>query len=208
MPSDQPPYDLTGLVLAGGRSRRMGRSKAGLLVGDQALVDRVLGPLGRLCREVIIITRDITEFLEYRQMVVQDLVPGQGPLGGLATGLFYARFPWSLTLACDLPFLKPEILDLIARKTLGTGGGPRAVVPRTTLGWEPLVAAYSRACLTPVLRLLDQGERALDKLSLSGVRWQSIPEHELRAVDPDLDSFTNLNTPEELERARIRLTPK
>ena len=198
----RPPYDITGLILAGGRSRRMGRDKTELTLGGRTLTEITIEHLKPFCRELIVVTRRPTDFLDHDCKIVRDLDPGQGPLGGLITGLFYAHYKWCLTLGCDLPFLKPAVLELIADKTLTAKAGARALVPRTSDGWQPLVAAYARECLKPARRFLEGGERKLDRLAQGGVVWEAIAEEEIRALDPDLSSFINLNTPEELAKAR------
>ena len=193
---------LTGLVLAGGESRRMGRPKAGLEIGGRPLVGRVLESLRPFCSDLIIVARRPSGFLDWGVRVVRDLVVGQGPLGGLVTGLFYARTPWSLVAACDIPFLKPEVVELLVEAIQGQGAGPRAVVPRTPGGWQPLAAAYSRDCQAPARRLLEAGGRKVDDLRNWGVVWQDLPEKTIRTRDPELVSFFNINTPSELSEAR------
>jgi len=180
----------------------MGRPKAGLELGGESLLSRVLKRLTPVCREVILVTRRPSEFLDFNLKIVRDLVPGQGPLGGLATGLFYAHHPWVLTLACDLPFVSTPLLAGLAQEALAAPRGPRAIVPRTQLGWQPLCAVYSRACLPPARRLLAQGRRKVDDLIKNGVSWQAVTEERLRGLDPDLVSFININTPKDLEQAR------
>jgi len=180
----------------------MGRPKAGLELGGKPLVHHVLETASSICREIILVTGRITELLDFRHKIVRDLVPGQGPLGGLASGLFYARYPLALTLACDLPFLQASLLALLAREASNAPSGPLAVVPRTSSGWEPLVAVYSKDCLPIIQKLLADGRRKVEDLRIPAVRWREIPENDLRAVDPDLSSFINVNTPGDLERVR------
>lgn len=199
------PYEATGVVLAGGDSRRMGRPKAGLDVGGESLVGRVVRILQTLCAEVLIVTKSPLDFLEFNTKIVRDLIPGQGPLGGLATGLFYSRRPWVLTLACDLPCLKSDLLVLLLETARAAPAGPRVIVPRTKDGWQPLVAVYSPLCLKPIRRYLQSGGRKVDEIRRHGVIWHEVGEDQLRAVDPDLESFTNINTPEELELVRSHL---
>jgi molybdopterin-guanine dinucleotide biosynthesis protein A len=198
-------YPITGVILAGGQSRRMGRSKAFLEIGGVSLLQRVTNHVAAVCREVILVTRDPVELADMNHRIVKDLVPGQGPLGGVATGLFYARFPWCLITACDLPFLKQAFLERLASLTKDVPRGPRALVPQTPDGWQPLVAVYHRDCQKPAQRLLSQGERKLDDLRDHGVIWQSIPADDFRDVDPNLETFINVNTPDELELARTKI---
>ncbi|MFH1138369.1 MAG: molybdenum cofactor guanylyltransferase [Pseudomonadota bacterium] len=196
---------LTGLVLAGGLSRRMGRPKACLDLGGRTLAGWVVDAMSEVCREVVIVTARPVDFLEFKEKVVRDLIPGQGPLGGLATGFFYSSTPWVLAAACDIPFLKADVLRIIGQKALSARGGPRALAPRTKDGWQPLVAAYSRECLGSVRKILAAGGHKVDDLRFHGVAWESVDAELFRAVDPDLISFLNINTPEDLEIARARL---
>ena len=198
-------HPITGVILAGGQSKRMGRTKATLEIGGISLLQRVANHVASICREVIIVTRDPAALADMDYRIVKDLIPGQGPLGGVATGLFYARFPWCLLTACDLPFLRREFLERLAVLTRDAPRGPRALVPQTPDGWQPLVAAYHKECLKPAQRLLAQGERKLDDLRDHGVIWQSIPADSFRDVDPHLETFINVNTPDELEMARARI---
>jgi molybdopterin-guanine dinucleotide biosynthesis protein A len=201
-----PPYDVTGLILAGGESKRMGRPKAMLDVGGVTLVGRVLAKVAPLCREVILVTRRPSDFLSLNVTTVRDLIPGQGPLGGLATGLFYAHYPWALVLACDLPFLQTRLLDYLIRRALNLPPGPRAVVPRNAEGWQPLVAMYSRSCLGPARTRLGEGRRKVGDLREKLVNWLAVDEEEFQGVGLDFSSFDNVNTPEDLASARTIIT--
>ena len=196
------PYDITGLILAGGESKRMGCPKAMLDLGGETLMGRVLAQARPLCREIILVTRRPSEFLNLNVKTVRDLVPGQGPLGGVATGLFYAHYPWALVLACDLPFLHEKLLDYIIRRALPLPLGPRAVVPRNSAGWQPLAAMYSRSCLGPARTLLREGGRKLGDLRGKRVNWLAVDEEEFQSVGLDFSSFDNVNTPDDLACAR------
>ncbi|MFH1091104.1 MAG: molybdenum cofactor guanylyltransferase, partial [Pseudomonadota bacterium] len=114
------PYEITGIILAGGESRRMGRSKAFLEIGGQPLVARVVSTMVKVCREVMIVTKNPLDYLDFDLKIVRDLVPGQGPLGGLATGLFYAHYDWALAVGCDLPFLQAALLANLAERALSS----------------------------------------------------------------------------------------
>ena len=192
---------ITGLVFTGGKSTRMGRPKAELILGGRTMTERALDAMSQVCREVVIITARPLEFLDFNCKIIRDVIPGQGPLGGLVTGLIFARTPWVLTAPCDVPFLKVEILRIIAQKALAARGGPRVVVPKTIGGWQPLLAAYSRDCLGPAQKLLAAGGRKMDDIRYNGAAWESIEMEVFRAVDPKLLSFFNINTPEDLETA-------
>lgn len=198
-------HPISGIILAGGQSKRMGRTKALLEIGGASLLQRVASHVEAVCREVIIVTRDPSALADMDYRIVKDLAPSQGPLVGVTTGLFYARYPWSLITACDLPFLKREFLDKLAGLTRDVARGPKAIVPQTPDGWQPLAAAYHKDCLKPAQRLLALGERKLDNLRDHGVKWISVPADSFRDVDPELESFINVNTPDEFEKARTRI---
>ena len=180
----------------------MGKPKAQIKLSGQTILERVRAKLTPLCREIILVTNQPTDFLEYDLEIVQDLIPGRGPLGGLATGLLHAHYPWALVLACDLPFVKLPLLDYLAQKALAAPPGPRAVIPRHSAGWEPLVAVYSKSCLKPAHKLLSLKNSRINDLKNCGVFFEFVPEGELLKLDGQLLSFVNLNTPEDLERAK------
>ena len=199
-----PPYPITGLILAGGASKRMGRPKAHLELDGRTILERVRAVLAPKVSRLLVVTNQPTDYLDVDLEIARDLVPGQGPLGGLATGLFYTRTDWALLLACDLPFVRPEVVDYLARTALEKTAGARALIPYHAKGWEPLLAAYGRGCYPAARRLLRSGGSLLD-LRDAGVRVQAVDEETLRGLDPDLESFINLNTPEDLARAQERL---
>ena len=197
--------NITGILLAGGESKRMGRPKAGIKLGGRSLLQRALDPLLQICGTTMLVTRTPLEFADLDIQLVRDLVPGEGPLGGLATGLFHANTPWAMVVACDLPFLRPEVMEHLAAMTVNAPSGPRAFVPRTEGGWQPLAAVYSTECLKPAQALLSLGGRKVDDVRHHGVAWHSIPAEEFVPMDDTLQSFINLNTPEDLADAKNRI---
>lgn len=191
---------LSAAILAGGQSRRMGRDKASLQLGGQALIERVLAAVRPLGCPSFVVARQATDHAHLGLPVYPDLYPGTGPLGGLYTALRHSSTPALLLLACDLPFLTPEFLRFLVESL----GQHQAAVPQNPEGLHPLCAAYAASCLPAVERLLSQGERRmytlchqLDLRVLSPEKWQPFDPHGLL--------FSNLNTPEEYERAQALL---
>ena len=185
-------------VLAGGQSRRMGRDKALLQLGDQTLIERVIAaarPLAYPC----LIVGDPAAYAHLGLPVLPDRHPGLGPLGGLHTALGQTAAP-VLLLACDLPFLTPDFLRHLASRR----GPHQAVVPYTAAGLQPLCALYEPSCLATVETAIqaDQlGMRSLlHNLSLDLVREKDWRPHDERGL-----LFANLNAPEEYERAQAAL---
>jgi molybdopterin-guanine dinucleotide biosynthesis protein A len=128
---------------------------------------------------------------------VTDVFPVRSSLTGIHAGLFYAGHPFAFFSACDAPFLKKEVVEAVL-ENLETGID--LVVPQTSAGLEPLCAAYSQHCLKAAEEHIRQSKFKI-QLALSGIRVKQIPEAVLRMKDPELLSFFNINSPEDLARA-------
>ena len=203
-----PSPGLSVLILAGGRSTRMGQDKAWLLLDGQPLVERVVRRVLPLASELIISTNAPDRFDELARVLpvpvrlVADLYPQVGPFAGLHAGLAAAANELVLALATDLPFVN---LDLL-RYLIGLAAGYDAVVPLTPgpnpgrPELEPLHALYRRTCLPAIERHLAAGDRRVVSF-LADVRVRAVPPEEIVRFDPDCRSFFNVNTPEEWEEA-------
>ena len=192
--------NVSGIVLAGGRSRRLGRDKAVEPLGGEPLIRRVVDRLADVVDEIVVVVADVEQGerlpLPGSARVVVDAYPDCGSLGGIFTGLSAASAGWGLVVACDMPFLDRRLL----RRILDRRGGHDAVVPVLDGRPEPTHAAYSKACLPPMERRLRARE-----LKITGffgeVRVRRVSEAEIDEIDPDHLSFLNVNTPDDLERA-------
>jgi molybdenum cofactor guanylyltransferase len=190
---------VTGVVLAGGKSRRMGRDKLPLMVGGKPLLDRVCFALASQCDEILV----AGGYAPAGARQVPDLRPGrQGPLAGIETGLLAARHRAVFVAAGDMPFLTGDLVGYL----LGLlSGDVQAVVPDLGGRVHPLCAAYGREVRSAVSAALDRGTRSVRELleALPGVRY--VRQEELwRFGNPDL-LLTNVNSPEDLDRAREAL---
>jgi molybdopterin-guanine dinucleotide biosynthesis protein A len=192
---------LTGAILAGGFSRRLGQDKAMQLLGGKPLALRVHEALAPLVSTSWLITNQPLAHLALGLPLVTDLRPFQGPAGGLLTALFYARTPWVLAAAVDNPFLVPALLAELAARA-GRTTRP-AVVCRSPRGLEPFPALYSVRLLAALQDFL-QTDRRLTRF-LEVCRPLILPETEVQALDPEGHSFFNLNTPQDLHRAEAWL---
>jgi len=185
-----------GIILAGGLNRRMaGRNKARLPIEGQTILDRLVALLGAFFDPIIIVTNQPRDYLDEGVILVTDLVDIRSSLTGIYSGLFYSPRPHAFITGCDMPFLKQELLELIVKNLEARWD---VVVPVTEEGYQPLSAIYSRRCLEPIANQL--AERKL-KVShfFSKVRIKKVPETSLRQVDPELKSFFNINTPEDMD---------
>ncbi len=192
---------VTLAVLAGGESRRMGRNKALLPLQGRPLILHIIERLYSLADEVLIVARKPTPYESLGYPVVVDRYPGAGPLAGLHAALSAARGEWVMLVACDMPLVQPGVFAFL----LSLRSGVDVVMPRVGGREEPLHALYRReACLPAVERALAAGKHRLIAF-LPRVRVRYVEEGELRRVDPGLQSFQNVNTPEEWEAVRALL---
>jgi molybdenum cofactor guanylyltransferase len=198
---------LSAAVLAGGQSRRMGTDKALLPLrpGDPPLAQVVLDRVRAVAAEVMIVAAERPAYARFGVPVVPDRYPGTGTLGGIATALAAASHDYCLVVACDMPFLNPALLRWLA-------GLPRdydALVPRLpgesrqggAFVFQTLHAIYARSCLPAIERRLGAGHLRVVGF-FEDVRVRAVEEREVRALDPDLRSFFNANTPEAAAEAR------
>lgn len=195
---------VVGAVLAGGRSERMGREKAGLPIGGEPLLLRVAGRLGLALGEVVVVgapSPALAAALPPGARVIADGWPGRGPLGGLATALRTTDAAWVFLLACDMPFVAPALVRRLARLALASPNAD-AVALRGPRGLEPLHAAYARSCLAPAeARLADpDAPQSLQRL-LAALRVREVAPGEAAADDPLGRSAFNANTPAEWAEA-------
>lgn len=191
-------HSCSGVILAGGLSSRYGgENKAFLRVGGIRILDRLFAAYTELFDEIILVTNNPLEFLEWDAMIVSDIFSVRSSLTGIHAGLFYASYPFAFFSACDTPFLKKEIIETVLEH-IDTAAD--LVIPQTSAGLEPLCAAYSKRCLKPAEDHLRAGKLKI-QMALNKGRIKRIPEERLREKDPELVSFFNINTPEDLERA-------
>lgn len=194
--TENPPQ-VTGAILAGGNSRRLGQDKGPLLLGGKTLTRWVAEALAPVVGDCWLITNHPGPHLALGLPLVTDLWPFQGPAGGLRTALFYSRTPWVLAAAVDNPFLAPELLAGLTARLAGTSRP--AVVCQSASGLEPFPGLFHVRLLPSLTEFLKSQRRA--SLFVSKCRPLVIGPEEVMRLDPEGRSFFNLNTPEDLERA-------
>jgi molybdopterin-guanine dinucleotide biosynthesis protein A len=184
---------LTGIVLAGGLSRRMGRDKASLPWGGEDLLHAVLRALAPVCGELIVVSNRPRAIAVADVAVVGDRYEGCGPLGGIHAGLSAAGGEYSFVAACDMPYLKSEAVAFMA----AAAAGYDAAVPFIDGYYHPLHAVYSRRCLPIIEEMLAAGRRRIIDF-YPAVNLRQINAVELAGFDPALAMLSNLNSPEDL----------
>ncbi|MGH7332011.1 MAG: molybdenum cofactor guanylyltransferase [Candidatus Rokuibacteriota bacterium] len=194
---------VTGVIQAGGRSTRMGgEPKALITVGGQRIIERVMHAVASAVDDVLVVTNtpDLYAFLGVP--MVPDAFPDHGSLGGIYSGLQAASGDAAFTVACDMPFLSPAVVRLVVARA----GQADVVIPRVGGQLQALHALYARACLPHVEERLRAGQ-----LKIAGffehVSVLEIPEEELAGLGDPARAFMNVNTPDELERARALADP-
>lgn len=190
--------DLTGIVLAGGRSSRMGTNKAFVQVEGRPMIVRVLAALRECCSAVVIVTKDPRAYAHLNVSVVADERPEQSPAVGLASGLRAVSTPWAFVASCDLPFLAPEAIRLLARLARGWD----AAVPEVDGIRHPLHAVYAASCLPVVETQVARGVRRMTDV-LGALRLRLVSGLELRGADPTLLTLRNINAPDDLRALRL-----
>ncbi len=207
--------ELSVLILAGGRSRRMGQDKLWMLLDGMPLVERAARRILPIADEVLFSARADDRFEALAaslqaggcpSRVVLDRFPGAGPLAGLHAGLEAARYDLLLALAGDMPFVNLALI----RAMIGLAEGCDAVVPQLPdpasgeLSWEPLHALYHRRCLPAIESRLVAGERRVVSF-FPDVHVRAVPPQALALYDPRGLSFFNVNTPEDWQRMQTLL---
>ncbi|HEY3163001.1 MAG TPA: molybdenum cofactor guanylyltransferase [Candidatus Limnocylindrales bacterium] len=204
MTESSAPLEISGIVLAGGRSRRFGSDKLVARVGDERLLDRAIAALGIVTSEVVVVLApgDERSFppIDPRLRVVHDLERHGGPLVGLLTGLTSVAQPLVLVVGGDMPLLRPGVLRLLARR-LELDAGVGAVVLRARGALVPLPAAVRTGAATDVAqRLVADGERRLRSL-FERLPTRILDDAEWRPLDPEGETLRDIDRPEDLPTA-------
>ncbi len=189
----------TGVILAGGRSRRMGSDKALLPYQGGRFIEAILRRMEELFEEVIVVTGEPGryDFLPCRR--VTDLFAGMGALGGIHAALRHSGEEAIFVVACDMPHLSPDLI----RYQCSLAEGADVVVPEGEGGLEPLHAVYRKSVLPVVEEALRDGQCRVVSF-FDRVRVRRVSRDTVERIDPDLSAFRNINTPEEYYRFRDR----
>jgi molybdopterin-guanine dinucleotide biosynthesis protein A len=192
------------IVLAGGASSRLGRPKALLPFGAETLIERVVRRLAAGSSEVVVVVGPHVRLppLPDPVRVVEDEIPLQGPVAGIAYGLAAARTPLAFVCGCDHPFLEPEIARLLVERTCDRNG---AVVVSAGVP-QPLLAVYRKGVATIATAMLASGERRAARL-VELARLVEVSEEDLLAIDPAGLSLFDVDTPQAYREALARLDP-
>ena len=192
-PINSRPKGITGIILAGGKSGRYGKNKALVEMNGTRLIERVIRVMEPLFERLIIVTNSPHEYAYLQLPMYEDLIKGLGPIGGILTGLEAISDESGFFVACDMPFLNSELI----RYMLEIREGYDAVVPRIDWKIETLHTIYSKSSLRAIRKLIEARDYQVVKF-FRRISVRYVEEEEIRALDPELRSFLNVNSPEEL----------
>ncbi|MCF8110918.1 MAG: molybdenum cofactor guanylyltransferase [Desulfobacteraceae bacterium] len=192
----------SGVILAGGRSSRFdGADKAFFELGGLPMIRWVTDLFCRVFPETMLVTNDPLRHLKWDVSLFSDLFPAKSSLTGIHAGLFYAQTPWIFVAACDTPFIRESVVDLVLSEI---EAGLSAVIPQTPYGMEPLCAAYAKKSLQAVERAVRKEKFKINR-AFKSLKVKKIPESRVMEADPELASFFNVNTDADLQEARAGL---
>ena len=181
---------LTAIILCGGRSARMGADKASLIVGGETFLHRAIRVAGEVADEVIVVSRG-SQLIEHNARAVHDPIENLGPLAGIAAGLAASHTDLNLIVACDMPLIKPAVLQRLV-DAIGDHDACVAVVE----GHASVLCGVYRSRVAPLAKqMLDQGERRVTAF-VDRINTKRVDAALLRDIDPDLETFFSCDTPE------------
>tara|TARA_B100000686_G_scaffold278433_1_gene298408 strand:+ start:207 stop:842 length:636 start_codon:yes stop_codon:yes gene_type:complete len=194
---------VTGIILAGGKSSRLGRDKAWEDVGGQRIIDRVIGALQSSCDEVLIIgdrperqnELSLPKCIQYRS----DELKGRGSIGGLYTGLKSSDTLWSLVVACDMPFISRELIQFML--SIISKNRCDAIVPVINGRYQPTHALYNSTCIPFIEKNISSGNFRMDSY-FDEIYLEEISEDVINSIKGAELSFFNVNTEDDLFTAR------
>ena len=193
--------EISSIILAGGKSIRLGHDKILERIGNTSLLEQVISHVEPISRDIIIVTAKERTFARLANRpkikIVNDILPGQGSLGGIYTGLVKSESFYNLVVAADMPFLNRPLL----RYMIKVADGYDFVLPRVNKWYEPLHAIYSKNCTNPIKSILEEGKKVIVEL-FNYIKVRFIEAEEIAQFDPKHLSFFNINTREDLERAK------
>ena len=201
MEPSQAHIPLAIAVLAGGQSTRMGSDKSFALLNGRPLIEHTIDKLETLRRTyptapILIISNNVAVYSYLGLPVLTDVLPHRASLSGLYSALWHSPAQFTLCVACDMPFLNPALLEYLIQAAEGW----EAAIPRIGDHLETLHAVYSKSCLNPIRGALDRRELKITK-AVTSLQTNYIDVPALRRLDPELHSFRNINTHDDLARA-------
>lgn len=186
-------------ILAGGHSRRMGVDKALLPIGGRSILERLITQCQLLAAdELFIVANQADKYTHLQKPIKSDIWPDKGSLGGLASAISHSVSPWTMTLACDMPFVQAPFLAFLSKLIPDTDAD--AIIPVWRGQWQPFHAIYRKSCLPTFAENIARGALKISS-ALEQLRLRCVEPPEYQRFDERGLSFYNVNTPTDLEEA-------
>lgn len=191
-------YNVTGILLAGGKSSRMGKDKALLKYEDETFMSNSIKKLKKLFNEVIVVEGNINKYNIDNAKIIKDIYPNMGPMGGIHAALKAAKNDWIFVIPCDMPLWEPLLVDEILKYRLDND----IVVPLFNKRMEPLFALYKKTCIPKIEECLDKNIiKVIELYPL--VKTNCVDLQNIFTLEECSKSFLNINTPEDLNKLRV-----
>lgn len=193
---------MTGIILAGGENARMGLNKALLRIDGHTIIEHIVEVINYIFSEILVVTNSPGDFKFLKLKSVRDVTSTRGSLAGIYSGLVHSKTHYSFFFACDMPFIKPDLIKFM----MGESQGHDVVIPQGKGGLEPLHAIYSKNCIDPIK---DQFSRSDFKIVdfFPQVKVKLIDQSTITRFDPGQIGFFNINTRADYLRA-LRMEKK
>lgn len=186
----------TSIILAGGKSSRMGFDKQFLKIDEKRLMNLVINKLEEEFDEIIIVTNKPDEYIGFKEKIRTDIIKGMGPLSGIHSGLSEASSEYAFVIACDMPNINIDYVRYM--KKVIEGKDMDACVTRTKDNIEPLHGFYSKGIVERIEKHLLSNRRSINSL-IHDLKTHYIEESEAMEFGLNGDVFKNLNTKEDLD---------
>jgi molybdenum cofactor guanylyltransferase len=198
----QMKFPCSGVILAGGENKRfLGKNKALFPLDNQRIIDRIYSVFTSIFDDIVLVTNAPDLYLGIDATIVSDIFSVRSSMTGIHAGLFYAANPYAFVAACDMPFLK---IDLVLYLVSQIRENIDVIIPETVSGLEPLCAIYAKDCQSLLERKILEKKLKIQQI-FNKSRIRKIPETVLKRFDPDLVSFFNINAPKDLETAKNKV---
>lgn len=189
----------TAIILAGGENKRIGKIKALLQLDKSTIIEFIIQSLKKIFNEIIIVTNQRAEFLHLDAKIVEDIISGVGPIGGIHSGLIHSTSAHSFVISCDMPFVNVNFIKYM--ESLLSDNDIDIVVPKTKNGYEALHAFYSKTCILPIETNIKR--KRFEVISIfDKVKTREVEEPEFENLDLEKRTFFNINTEDDYKNAK------
>ena len=186
----------SGIILAGGQSSRMKTNKALIKLNKKQMIEYIMVTLKSVVDEIIIVTNDPADYLDFNAVLVTDLIPKRGPLSGIHAGLKASSSQYSFVVACDMPFLSQALIGFMLAQSTGYD----AVVPKIEGYYQPLHAVYSKFCVPHIEKTLLEGNFKVTAF-YEHINIKYISEEDITPLADINKVFFNINDRDDLIKA-------